>query len=95
MSMRTHTGELRRLHNKELYGLYSPNIIQLSHQEKWGHVASMGDMKGANRVLVQRPDGNRSLGRLRHRWKDNIITGLQVGWGGMDWTDLAQDSDRW
>jgi len=55
----------------------------------------MGDMKGAYRVLVQRPDGNRSLGRPRHRWKDNIITGLQVGWGGMDWTDLVQESDKW
>jgi hypothetical protein len=42
-------------------------------------VASMGDMKGAYRVLVQRLYGNRSLGRPRHRWKGNIITGLQVG----------------
>jgi hypothetical protein len=55
----------------------------------------MEDMKGANRVLVQRPDGNRSLGRPRHRWKNNITRGLQVGWGGMNWTDPAQDSDRW
>jgi len=46
-------------------------------------------------VLVQRPDGNTSLVRPRHRWKANIITGLQVGCGGMYWTDLAQDSERW
>jgi hypothetical protein len=69
-------------------------LFNWTHQEKWGHVASMGDMKSAYRVLVQRPDGNRSLGRPRQRWKDNIITGLQVGWGCMDWTGLAQDSDR-
>ena len=55
----------------------------------------MGDMTGAYMVLVQRPDGNRSLGRPRHRWVGNIKTSLQVGWRGMDWTNLAQDSDRW
>jgi len=55
----------------------------------------MGDMKGVYRVLVRRPDGNRSLGRPMHRWVDNVTTGLQMGWGSMDLTDLAQDSDRW
>ena len=38
----------------------------------------------------------RPLGRPRRRWKDNIKTDLQeVGCGGMDWIDLAQDRDRW
>jgi hypothetical protein len=41
--------------------------------------------------LVGRP-----LGRPRHRWEDNIKMNLQeVGWGGMDWTDLAEDRDSW
>jgi len=48
--------------------------------------------------LAGRPPGRRSLGRHKHRWGgDNIKMGLQeVGWGGMDWIDLAQgkDSDR-
>jgi hypothetical protein len=36
------------------------------------------------------------LGRPRHRWEDNIRRDLQeVGYGGMDWIDLAQDRDRW
>jgi hypothetical protein len=27
---------------------------------------------------------------------DNIKLDLRdIGWGGMDWTDLAQDSDQW
>jgi hypothetical protein len=27
---------------------------------------------------------------------DNIKMDLQeVGWGGMDWTDVAQDRERW
>jgi hypothetical protein len=27
-----------------------------------------------------------------HRWDDNILMDLrEIGWGGMDWIDLAQD----
>jgi hypothetical protein len=30
------------------------------------------------------------------RWEDNINMDLrEVGWGCIDWIDLAQDSDRW
>jgi hypothetical protein len=40
--------------------------------------------------------GNRPLGRPRHRWEDNIKMDLQeVGYGGMDWIELAQDRNRW
>jgi hypothetical protein len=36
------------------------------------------------------------LGRSRYRWKDNIKMDLrEIGWGGMDWIDLAQDRGRW
>ena len=36
------------------------------------------------------------LGRLRRRWGDNIKMDLQeVGYGGMDWIEMAQDRDRW
>jgi len=38
----------------------------------------------------------RQLGRPRLRWEDNIKMDLQeVGYGGMDWMELAQDRDRW
>jgi hypothetical protein len=54
-----------------------------------------GERGGTNRVLVGKPEGKRPLGRLRHRWVDNIKMDLQeVGWGGMNWIDLAQDRDR-
>ena len=40
--------------------------------------------------------GKETLGRLRHRWEDNIKMDLQkVGCGGMDWIELAQYRDRW
>ena len=48
------------------------------------------------RVLVGKPEGNRSLGRPRRRWEDNIKMDLQEGVsGGMDWIKPAQDRDRW
>jgi hypothetical protein len=54
------TGEWKRLHNGELYALYSsPNIIQVIKSRKMelaGHVARMGDRRTAYRVLVRRPD---------------------------------------
>jgi hypothetical protein len=48
------------------------------------------------RALVGKPEGKRPLGRPRHRWKDNIKMGLQeVGCGGINWIELAQDRDSW
>jgi hypothetical protein len=55
----------------------------------------MGEGRGAYRILVGRPEGRRPLGRPRRRWEDNIKMNLQVGLGGMDWIDMAQDRDRW
>ena len=50
-----------------------------------------GDIRGAYRVLVRRPEGKRPLGRHRRRWKNNIIMDLKdVGRGGIDWIALAQ-----
>jgi hypothetical protein len=44
---------------------------------------------------VGKPEGKRPLGRPRHRWEDNIKIDLrEIGWGGMDWIDLAQDRDQ-
>jgi hypothetical protein len=56
----------------------------------------MGERRGAYRALVGKPEGRRPLGRPRRRWEDNNKIDLrEIGWGGMDWIDLAQDKDRW
>jgi hypothetical protein len=50
---------------------------------RWaGHVACMGEKRGAYRILVGRPEERLPLGRSRRRWEDNIKMNLQeVGWG--------------
>jgi hypothetical protein len=56
----------------------------------------MGEMRNAYRILVARPEGKRTLGRPRRRWVDNIKMDVrEVGWGIMDWIDLAQDRVQW
>ena len=55
----------------------------------------MGERTGLYGVLVGKPEGRRPLGRSRRRWEDYIKMDLQeVGCGGNDWIELAQDSDR-
>jgi len=90
------TREWRKLHNEELNNLYSsPNIIPVikSRRMRWArHVARMRERRGVCRVLVGKSEGKRPLGRPRRSWEDNIKIDVQeVGCGGMDWIELAQD----
>jgi hypothetical protein len=54
----------------------------------------MGERRGVYSVLVGKPEGKKSLGRPRHRWEDTKMDLQEVGCGGVDWIDLAQDTDR-
>jgi hypothetical protein len=94
------TGEWRRLCKEEFTDVYlSPDIIRVikSIRMRWaGHIAHMGEKRGAYRVLVGKSEGKRPLGRPRHRLEVNIKMDLQeVGWGGIYWIDLFQDRDTW
>jgi len=56
-----------------------------------GHVARMGDRRGAYRGLAGRPDEKRPLRSTGRRWKNNSKMNLQrSGWGVMDWIAVAQ-----
>jgi hypothetical protein len=94
------TGGWRKLHNEELHDLYSaPSIVRVikARRMRWaGHVARMGEVRGAYSILVGRPEGRRPLGRTRRRWEDNIKMDLgEIGFGDVDWINLARDKDRW
>jgi hypothetical protein len=73
-------GGQRKQRNEELRALYSSlRTIRMikSRRMRWaGHVARMGE----------KPEGKTPLGRQRHRWVDLG----EIGWGGVDWIDLAQ-----
>jgi hypothetical protein len=56
----------------------------------------MGEKRHTYRILVGKPEGKRPLGRPRRRWENNIKMDLrEIGWGGMDWINLAEDRDQW
>jgi len=58
--------------------------------------STIGERRGVYRVLVGKPEGKRPLGRPGLRWEDNIKMFLQeVGCGGVDWIELAQDRNSW
>jgi hypothetical protein len=47
------------------------------------------------RILVGKAKGKIPLGRPRRRWGDNIKMNLrEIGWGDMDWIDLALRRDQ-
>jgi hypothetical protein len=94
------TGGWKRLHNEELHDFYSsPGIIRVMKAMKmiWaGHVARMGEVRGAYNILVGKPEGRRPLGRPKRRWEYGIKMDLrETGFGDVDWIHLAQDKDRW
>ena len=66
------TGEWRKVHNDELDDLYSApstvRVIKLRRMRWAGYVACMGEGRGVCRVLVEKPEGKRLLGRPRRRW---------------------------
>jgi hypothetical protein len=59
----------RKLHNEERHDLYSPLKIMWvikSRIMRWaGHVARMGERRGVYRILVQKPEEKRPLGKPR------------------------------
>jgi hypothetical protein len=83
------------LHNDELHSLYSSPIVRVikAKRLRWArHVARMEEERGVYRVLVGKPEGKRPLGRLRHRWEDNIKLDLrEIGIDGANWIRLAHD----
>jgi hypothetical protein len=64
---------------------------------RWaGHVARIGEVRGAYNILVGRPERRRQLGKPSRRWEDNIKMDLrEISFGDVDWIHLIQDRGRW
>jgi hypothetical protein len=79
------TQDWRKLHNEELNDLNSSlNIVRI-----------MLRVWGRGEVITGFWWGNLRE-RSRRGWEDNIKMGLpDVGSEGMDWIELAQDTDSW
>jgi hypothetical protein len=93
---REEDGSWRKLHNDELHSLYSSSnivgVIKSRRMRLAGHVACMKKERCVCRVLVERPEVTRPLGRPRRMWKDNINMGLrEIGIDGANWIRLVQD----
>ena len=68
---------------------------RIEKNEIGGVCSTYGEGRGEYRVLVEKPEEKRPLGRPRRRWKDNIKMDLQgVECGSMDWIELAQNRNR-
>jgi hypothetical protein len=71
------TTDWRQMHNEEVKDLYLQRnvitVIKSGKKMRWvGHVARSGERRGAYRVLVERPEGERSVGRLGSSGSGNV-----------------------
>jgi hypothetical protein len=93
-------GGWRRLYDDDLQNLYTfPHTVRVikSRRMRWaGHVASMGEMRSAYKLLVGKPEGKRPHGKQRNIWEDKITMYLrEIGWKNVDWIHLTQDRGMW
>ena len=68
----------------------------IKSRRRAGHVARMEEDRRSFKILKGTPAGKIPLGRLRHRWRDNVRMDIkEMGINTRNWVDLAQDKDYW
>jgi hypothetical protein len=95
------TGGCRKLHNEELYNLYSSSsIIRMIKSRRMRcavHVARMGEKCNAYRLLAGKSEGKKPLGKPRRRWMENIKMDLRkwdrVVWTGLIWLRIGTSGE--
>jgi hypothetical protein len=93
-------GDWRRLDNEELHNVYaSPNIIRVVRTRRMRgavHVACIGEMRNAYKIVVRKPEGKRQHGRPSHSWEGDISMDLRkIGWKGVYCSYLVQKWELW
>jgi hypothetical protein len=72
------------------------SVDKMDKNEMGGACSPYGGEERVYRVLVEKPEGKRPLGRPRPRWEDSIKMDVQaVGCESKDWIELAHYRDRW
>ena len=86
------TGDWRRLHIKKSMIFFPSGIIWVINQESWEE-RGMWNVRGKTHIgFWWGKLRNRTIGRHRRRWEDNIWMNLkEISWDGVDWIDLVQD----
>jgi hypothetical protein len=82
--------------NAEFHNLYSSwSIIRIIKSRRLSQQCTWCDgEEEVYRLLVQKPEGKRSVGRQRCRKVDSIKVDLvEVGWGGMDWLGIGMSGE--
>jgi hypothetical protein len=47
--------------------------MEKSRRMRWvGHIAHMGEMRNAYKIMVGKPKGKKPFGRRRHKWENNV-----------------------
>jgi hypothetical protein len=60
-----------------------------------GAYGTLGAEEKRDSLLVRKPGGERSLEIRRGMWVDNIkVDTGEIAWGGVDWIDVAKDTDK-
>jgi hypothetical protein len=94
-------GGWRKLRNEELHKVSSSSsIIRTIKSRRMrcaGYVARMEEKRNVYRILAANPEVKIPLERPRRRWVDSGIDMdlREIGWDGMDWTDVTQNRDQW
>jgi hypothetical protein len=71
-------------------------MIDIRRMRWTGHLAHMGLKRNTYTFPIVKPAEGRTLGRTKHRWKDNIQMDIrEIGCGGVDWSNPAQDRNQY
>jgi hypothetical protein len=82
-------------HSTQNYTHNKGHTTQDEYKQSQLQCSTHGGEEGGYRICLGKPQEERTLGRPRRRWEENIETDLrEIGWGGMEWIHLAQERDQ-